>query len=197
MSFKRKMVNLTLVGSVALAMCLTGCGKRTLAEAPIDPAAETPAASEPVAAEPEPAPVPSTPAYEPAPIAAGSLVVSGITKDKVGIIGFRKVEVKGQVVNTGSAPLSGEVKIEFKKKKGIINKTLETSETKTQVVTNVAPGQSVSFTIKSDKSCDDAEVTVTTNAPVAAATYGQVAGSPYGAAANPYGAAATPYGARR
>lgn len=186
MSFKRKIVNLTLVGTVALAMCLTGCGKRTLADAPIDPAAsEEPAASAPV--DPDPAPVasPSTPAYEPAPIAAGSLVVSGITKDKVGIIGFRKVEVKGQVVNTGTTPLSGEVKIEFKKKKGIINKTLETSETKTQVVANVAPGQSVSFTLKSDKSCDDAEVTVTTNAPVAAATYGQVAGSPYGAATTP------------
>src|SRR5689334_9968308 len=108
MSFKRKIVNLTLVGTVALAMCLTGCGKRTLAEAPIDPAAsEEPAASAPV--DPDPAPVasPSTPAYEPAPIAAGSLVVSGITKDKVGIIGFRKVEVKGQVVNTGTTPLSG------------------------------------------------------------------------------------------
>lgn len=189
MSFKRKLVNLTLVGSVAIAMCLTGCGKRTLAEAPIDPAAsEEPAASEPANVDPDPAPVPSTPAYEQPPLNVGSLVVSGITKDKVGIIGFRKVEVKGSVVNTGSAPLSGEVKIEFKKKKGIINKTLETSETKTHVVTNVAPGQSVSFTIKSDKGCDDAEVTVTTNQPVSTAAYGAAAGSPYGA----YGAYGAP-----
>lgn len=193
MSFKRKLMNLTLIGSVAISLCLTGCGKRTMAEAPVDPAAETPAATEPATTEPEPAPVPSTPAYEQPPVAAGSLVVSGITKDKVGIIGFRKVKVKGQVVNTGTTPLSGEVKIEFKKKKGIINKTLETSETKNQVVAQVAPGASVSFEITSDKSCDDAEVIVTTTAPAAStAAYGYT-GSAYG---QPYGQQqpASPYG---
>jgi hypothetical protein len=113
-------------------------------------------------------------------VSAGSLVVSGITKDKVGIIGFRKVKVKGQVVNTGSTPLTGEVKIEFKKKKGIINKTLETSETKNQVVAMVAPGASVSFEITSDHSCDDAEVIVTTTPSTAStAAYGYN-GSAYG-----------------
>src|SRR5688500_17190103 len=101
-----KLMKLTLAGSVALALCLTGCGARQLAEPPVveEAAAESP---EPVAsAEPVPTP-PTAPAYE-APVVTGSLAVSGIEKKKVGgILGFRKkLEVKGTVVNTSNVPMS-------------------------------------------------------------------------------------------
>lgn len=198
MKTKRNLVNLTLVGSLALTLCLSGCGNRLPAAAPEvdEPAAEEPVA--PVTDPVDPVTQPSTPTYEqPAapPVIAGSLVVNGVNKAKKGFIGFRKVEVTGTVMNTSSVPLSGTLKLEFKEKKGIINKRLETVETKTQIISNLAPGSSLPFTIKSDKSCDDVEVTVETDQPVTAAGmggYGQPAANPYG---NPYGqSTGNPYG---
>lgn len=198
MMTKRNLVNLTLVGSMALTLCLAGCGNRLPAAAPEveEPVAEEPVA--PVTDPVDPYPEPSTPSYEQptTPVIAGSLVVSGVNEAKKGFIGFRKVEVTGTVMNTSSVPLSGTLKIEFKEKKGIINKRLEVVETKTQIISNLAPGSSLPFTIKSDKSCDTAEVTVETDQPVTAAGmggYGQPASNPYG---NPYGQPQTqnPYG---
>lgn len=194
---KRNLANLALTASLAFALCLTGCGNRLPANAPVDeaPAAETPAEDQPapVAEQPAPvtpvAPVTGTPAYEQPTV--GSLTVSVSEKKKKGLIPFmKKLIVKGQVLNTSTVALSGKLKIEFRKK----GSTVETRE---QEVATLQPGQSYSFDVTSEKYCDDAEVTVETrqSAP-AAAGYGA---SPYGQSAYaPYGARTTtqpgPYG---
>src|SRR5690349_2446993 len=105
---KRLMNSLTLAALVALT--LSGCGNRLPANPPIDPAAEDtkPAAEEPVETPVATTPtVPTTPAYQ-QPL-TGSLVVSGVDKKKVGgFIGIgKKLEVKGQVLNTSNVPLTG------------------------------------------------------------------------------------------
>jgi hypothetical protein len=195
----KSMTKLTMIGGIALALALAGCGNRMPANvpepeesAPAETPAEptTPAVTDPVAPAPT---VPTTPAYV-API-TGSLVVSGVEKSKSGIIFFKKMVVKGSVVNTSSVPLSGTVKCDFKEKKGIFTSTLVTEETKTVVVAQLAPGQSFPFEFKSDKSnLDEAEVTVETMAPApaAAAAY-PTAGSAYGApTTGAYGAAGYP-----
>ena len=184
---KRLMTSLTL--GLAMAVCLSGCGNRLPANPPIDEEAETkPAVEEPApVVEPDPAPtVPTTPAYQ-QPL-TGSLVVSGVDKKKTGgFLGMaRKIEVKGQVLNTSNVPLSGIVKVKFLKKTGIINKKMEEIGTKDQAIAQLAPGQSISFSLTSDKHCDDAEVTVETSPTTAAA--GVAAANPYG---QPTAAAAT------
>ena len=94
------------------------------------------------------------------------------------------------MINTSNVALSGTVKVKFLKKKGIINKSLEEIGTKDQVIAQLAPGQSISFSLTSDKHCDDAEVTVETTQPMAGAGMA-AASSPYGAPAPAYGAPAT------
>jgi predicted small lipoprotein YifL len=190
---KRLMNSLTLAALVALT--LSGCGNRLPANPPIDPAAEDtkpaaeePAVETPVATTPT---VPTTPAYQ-QPL-TGSLVVSGIDKKKVGgFIGIgKKLEVKGQVLNTSNVPLTGIVKVKFTKKTGIINKKMEEIGTKDQAIAQLAPGQSISFTLTSDKACDDAEVTVETSqnaVPVAGAAATNPYGQPAVAQTGAYGA---------
>lgn len=197
---KTNVKKLALIGGVAFSLLLAGCGNRMPANVPEpeESAAPTaPAASEPAPAAPvtpaTTAPVaPTTPAYT----QTGSLVVSGVEKSKTGLIFFKKMVVKGSVVNTSNVPLSGTIKCEFKDKKGIFTKTMVTEETKTQVVAQLAPGQTFPFEFKSDKSnMDEAEVTVETMpAAPAAAAYPAAAGNPYGApaAGYPMGAAGYP-----
>ncbi len=184
---KTNVTKWAVIGGVAFSLLLAGCGNRMPANVPEpdeSPAAETPAApTTPAATEPAAptAPVaPTTPAYT----QTGSLVVSGVEKSKSGIIFFKKMVVKGSVVNTSNVPLSGTIKCEFKDKKGIFTKTMVTEETKTTVVAQLAPGQSFPFEFKSDKSnLDEAEVTVETMPASPAAAAYPASGSPYGAPA--------------
>lgn len=187
----------TLVGGVALALVLAGCGNRMPANVPVDeeePGTEAPAnpttPASPDVPAPTPAPTaPTTPAYV-APV-VGSLTISGLEKTKSGLIFFKHMTVKGSVVNTSSVPLSGTIKVEFKDSKGILTKTMVTEETKTQVVAQLQPGQSFPFEIKSDETgIDDAEVTVETMQPAASA--GTAAASAAYASGGAYGAASYP-----
>lgn len=168
----------TLVGGVVLALALSGCGNRVPTNVP-DEEAPTPEVTTPAtpAIDPAPAPVAPPVTTNPGYVAptTGSLVVSGVEKKKSGLVFFKHMTVKGSVVNTSNVALSGTIKVEFKEKKGIFTKTFVTEETKTQVISQLAPGQSFPFEIKSDESgIDDAEVTVETMAPAptAAAGYG-------------------------
>lgn len=187
---KNSVTKWTVIGGIAFSLLLAGCGNRMPANVPEpdeSPAAENPAApTTPAASEaptaPTAPPAPTTPAYT----QTGSLVVSGVEKTKTGLIFFKKTVVKGSVVNTSNVPLSGTIKCEFKDKKGIFTKTMVTEETKTQVVAQLAPGQTFPFEFKSDKSnMDEAEVTVETMPAAPAAAAYPAAGSPYGAAAYP------------
>ena len=188
---KTSVTKWTVIGGIAFSLLLAGCGNRMPANVPEpeeSPAAENPAApTTPAVTDPAPT-VPTTPAAPttPAYTQTGSLVVSGVEKTKTGLIFFKKTVVKGSVVNTSNVPLSGTIKCEFKDKKGIFTKTMVTEETKTQVVAQLAPGQSFPFEFKSDKSnMDEAEVTVETMPAAPAAAAYPAAGSPYGAAAYP------------
>jgi hypothetical protein len=198
---KAKFNRVTLLGGIALAVLLTGCGNRMPANVPDpeEPPAPAPAPSapapsaapvEPVAPTPISPIAPGNPNYQ-APT-LGSLVVSGVEKSKSGLI-FKKLTVKGTVVNVGSTPLSGTLKVDFKDKKGLFTKTFVTEETKTQVIASLAPGQSLPFEITATKNnMDEAEVTVETiPAAPAAGTFNS--GSPYGAPAGyPMGAMGMP-----
>lgn len=193
--------NLVLAGMVAITMCLSACGNRMPANAPVDDSSSSGAASTTPAAAPSAAPVAATPAA-PAPIAGpaaaaytqptGSLVVSNVNKTKKGIF-FKTLTVAGSVVNNSNVPLSGTLKVEFKKNKGIFTKTVETTATKTLAVTTLQPGQSFPFTVTADQhGDDDADCTVDTNpvaaAPAAAAPAAAMMAAPaYGT----YGAPAT------
>jgi hypothetical protein len=176
--------NLVLAGAVAIALCLTGCGNRMPANAPIDDASSTgTSATSPAPAASAALPAPVTPA---APVAAyvqpvtGSLVVSNVEKTKSGFI-LKTMTVTGSVINSSNVALSGTLKIQFKKTKGIFSKTVVVTDTKTQVVTLLQPGQSFPFTVKaSNHGDDDAEVTVDTNPAAAAAP---ATGAPVGAPA--------------
>ena len=183
---KTNVTKWAVIGGIAFSLMLAGCGNRMPANVPEpeeSPAAENPEA--PPVTEPAPLPsvapvAPTTPAYT----QTGSLVVSGVEKSKSGLIFFKKLVVKGSVVNTSNVPLSGTIKCEFKDKKGIFTKTMVTEETKTQVVAQLAPGQSFPFEFKSDKSnLDEAEVTVETMPAAPAAAAYPTGGSPYGAPA--------------
>lgn len=188
-----------VLASLVAGLLLAGCGNRMPA-APLKD--EVTAASEaPVAALPSAAPatltspqltgtlpgaVGANPALQ-API-TGSLVVSNLSKTKKGIL-FKNMVVKASVVNTSQVPLSGTVKIEFKDSKGIFTKTLETVETKTIAVANLAPGGNFPIDVTSDETgIDEVEVTVETNqpsataAPMATGFNAAAAGQPYGTA---------------
>ena len=187
---KRTFATMTL--GLAVALSLSACGNRLPVNAPVDTSSDTdvenpvvdPGYEQPVVTTPT---VPTTPAYQ-QPL-TGSLVVSGMDKKKTGgVLGMaKKIQVSGQVINTSNVALSGTVKVKFLKKKGVINKSMEEIGVKEQVIAQLAPGQSISFSLTSDKHCDDAEVTVETTQPTAAA--GMTAAS------NPYGAPAPAYGA--
>lgn len=105
----------------------------------------------------------STPGYGTTPTPGygmgGQLTLGRIDKKKSGLLLWKKTEVSGQVTNSTQGPLSGELQISFMKGGKVV-------ETQYEFVTDLAPGQSHTFTLKSKKSADDAEVTVTTQEPV-------------------------------
>ncbi|MEB3195609.1 MAG: hypothetical protein VKP62_00245 [Candidatus Sericytochromatia bacterium] len=189
MASQTTLKRISICGALLCALLLAGCGNRMPAnipepEEPAPPAAPAvpapsvaPIPQEPVAP-PVGAPAPGAPNYS-APT-TGSLVVSGVEKSKTGLI-FKKLIVKGAIVNTSTVPLSGTLKVDFKDKKGLFTKTFVTEETKTQVIAQLAPGQSLPFEITATKSnMDEAEVTVETM-PAAPAAGSFATGSPYGA----------------
>lgn len=169
---KRNLVTWAFASALVVALSATGCGNRVPASPIEDAATESP---EPIAETPTPTPSTGNPGYEQPPIAAGSLVVSGVTKEKTGIFNKTYV-VKGMVMNTSTAPLSGVLKIDFKKNSGIFNKTLKVVKTETQVLPLIQPGQSFPFSVSNpDGGIDDAEVTVP---PAVGGVAGAVAGYP-------------------
>ncbi len=101
----------------------------------------------------------------------GELKVGGLDKTSKGILFWKKLVVTGQVQNPSQAVLSGEVQISFTKKGKVV-------ETQTEFVTDLAPGQSHSFTVTSKKSADDVQVSVTSQPGQSAGGYG--GGSGYG-----------------
>lgn len=213
MKSKRNLQTIILVGTLAMGLCLTGCGRRP---ANMAAATDTTGSSDTTASSTAPvstAPSTDTPAYtqpttpttgttpDYSQPSVGSLAVTNVSKTLHGILMFKKLEVKGSVINTSNVPLSGTLKITFEKSSGIFNKTLSESETKTQDFSNIQPGQSEDFDITSSSSAADAEVTVDTQqaqAPVAAQGYGGsygAQGTSYGSSyGGSYGAQGTSYG---
>lgn len=198
MSLQSKFNRLAVLSALLVSVTLVGCGNRMPANLPdpeepaLPPAPPVTEPAPPVApVEPvTPAPAlpgtPGNPGYQ-APT-LGSLVVSGVEKSKTGLI-LKKLVVKGTVVNVSNMPLSGTLKVDFKDKKGLFTKTFVTEETKTQVISQLAPGQSFPFELTATKNgMDDAEVTVETM-PTAPAASTFSTGNPYGAPAQgAYGA---------
>lgn len=161
-----------LVMALAIALCVSACGNRAPANAvtPDDPSASPDSGATTPATPATPIPVTPTAAPTAAPI-TGSLVVSNVAKTKTGIILFKTMTVTGSVVNSSNVALQGNLKCDFKKNKGIITKTVETTSSKTLAVPLLQPGQSYPFTFTADEhNDDDAEVTVDTTPPAASAT---------------------------
>lgn len=86
-------------------------------------------------------------------VAGGELTVGKVEKKNSGFWLWKRVTAVGQIRNGTQATLSGEVQISFTKKNKVV-------ETQYEFVTDLAPGQTHSFTVKSKKACDDAEVAV-------------------------------------
>lgn len=106
---------------------------------------------------------------------APTLTLGPITKHSSGFWLWQHLEADGQVTNSSNAVLSGEVQLSFMKKGRVV-------ETQYEFVTDLAPGQSHTFTLKSKKSADDAQ--------------GSVSSEPGNTQANPYGSSTygSPYG---
>lgn len=121
--------------------------------------------------------------YSPPPsIVVGELKVGSIKKETKGILFWKKMTVTGQVTNPSQGILTGELTISFMKR----NKVVETSS---EFVTDLAPGQSHSFTVTSKKSADDVQISVTSQQGTAAPATGYGTGSGYGSGygSDPYG----------
>lgn len=183
---KNTITKIAIFGSLAVSLLLTGCGNRMPANVPEPDEEATANPTAPTATAPSapvtvaPPPITTTPAYT-APM-VGSLTVSGVEKTKTGIF-FKKMVIKGDVVNTSQVPCSGTLKIEFKDKKGIFTKTMVTEETKTVEISTLAPGAKQHFEVTSDDTGhDESEVTVETRQSAAAMNM-PMTGAAYGAAA--------------
>lgn len=122
--------------------------------------------------EPAPSPEPEEETEEPEMDTEGMLDVEVVSKDTVRkFLLFKKLEVTLKVTNRNKTEtLSGEVKVEFFKMKGLINKEEALVETLTEAIEDLAPGKSVTITLTSTKSASDAEATVHTIASSATAS---------------------------
>jgi hypothetical protein len=89
----------------------------------------------------------------PAPL-SGQLQVGRLTKDRKGLLFWKRLTVSGQVSNPSQVVLSGELQISFMRSGKLV-------ETQTEFVTDLAPGQTHGFTLSSKKTADDVQVTVT------------------------------------
>ncbi|MFP5502505.1 MAG: hypothetical protein ACLGIN_08440 [Candidatus Sericytochromatia bacterium] len=121
----------------------------------------------------EPTPAPDEEeADEPEMDTEGMLDVEIVSMDTVRkLLLLKKLEVTLKITNTNTTEhLSGEVKVDFYKMKGLFNKEETLVETLTQEVENLAPGKSVTVTLTSSKSASDAEATVHTIASSATAS---------------------------
>ena len=120
----------------------------------------------------EPTPAPEEEADEPEMDTEGMLDVEIVSMDTVRkLLLLKKLEVTLKITNTNTTEhLSGEVKVDFYKMKGLFNKEETLVETLTQEVDNLAPGKSVTVTLTSSKAASDAEATVHTIASSATAS---------------------------
>lgn len=102
----------------------------------------------------------------------GMLGVEVLSKDTVRkLLLLKKLEVTLKITNHNrTETLSGEVKVDFFKMKGLFNKEEALVETQTQAIRNLAPGKSTIITLTSSKSASDAEATVHTVAASATAS---------------------------
>ena len=105
----------------------------------------------------------------PAPM-TGELRVGRLNKDTKGILFWKKLTVSGQVSNPSQGVLSGELQISFMRRGKVV-------ETQVEFVTDLAPGQSQSFTVTSRKAADDVQIGVTS-------LPGQLPGSNYTSGSN-------------
>lgn len=116
-------------------------GLETDPDAAVEPEDEPSATPEPV-----PTPTPTPPALE----------AYFTTSDTTGALWWKKVTVTGEVHNPTSTTLSGVLAVTFTKAGAVV-------QTRGRAVSNLAGGETVSFTYTSDKSADDAELTITTD----------------------------------
>lgn len=108
--------------------------------------AVAPDAEPSVTPEPVPTPTPTPPALE-----------AYVThSDTTGALWWKKVTVTGEVRNPTSGTLSGVLTVTFTKAGAVV-------QTRGRVISNLAGGETVSFGYTSDKSADDAELTITTD----------------------------------
>jgi hypothetical protein len=96
--------------------------------------------------EPVPTPTPTPPALE-------AYVTHA---DTTGALWWKKVTVTGEVHNPTSGTLSGVLTVTFTKAGAVV-------QTRGRAVSSLAGGETLSFTYTSDKSADDAELTITTD----------------------------------
>lgn len=76
---------------------------------------------------------------------------------------LKRVEVTLKITNENpTETLNGEVKVDFLKTKGFLNKSQEVVQTLTAPITSLAPGRSVEVTLTSTVSAQDANATVHT-----------------------------------
>ncbi|MEB3329810.1 MAG: hypothetical protein VKQ33_11310 [Candidatus Sericytochromatia bacterium] len=89
----------------------------------------------------------------PAPV-TGQLQVGRLTKDTTGVLFWKRLTVSGQVSNPSQVVLSGELQVSFMRGGKLV-------ETQTEFVTDLAPGQTHGFTLRSKKAADDVHITAT------------------------------------
>jgi hypothetical protein len=114
-------------------------GLETEPDAAVEPDAEP-------SATPEPTPTPAPPTLE----------AYFTNTDPSGAWWWKKVTVTGEVHNPTSGTLSGVLTVTFTKAGAVV-------QTRGRAISNLAGGETVSFTYTSDKSADDAELRITTD----------------------------------
>ncbi|MGE5708076.1 MAG: FxLYD domain-containing protein [Bacteroidota bacterium] len=154
-----------LVLSILLAAVLTGCGGRmnyaavnTPATEPLTPSqtstnfTQTPTTNNSTTNSNYTSSNPYTQGTQTS-IAQGALEIKDVTKDTKGVLLWKKLIVKGRVYNSSSSPLSATLQVVFTKNNVV-------GGTQTKEISNLSPGQSLSFEFTSTESADTAELTI-------------------------------------
>lgn len=96
------------------------------------------------------APVVTAPVVTTGPQFDALLVISDVKKTTSGILLWKKLTVTGKVTNRGEQPLSGEVTLKFMKSGKVV-------ENGRKPIASLAPGQTMTFELKSSASADDVQ----------------------------------------
>lgn len=83
----------------------------------------------------------------------GALEIKDVTKDTKGVLLWKKLIVKGRIYNSSHSPLSATLQVVFSKNNVV-------GGTQTKEISNLSPGQSLSFEFTSTESADTAELTI-------------------------------------